>query len=104
MVISSTSTDAVIIHAVSPLLGVGVAGACANAAAAVRQSSDAVIANVAIRRGFPTVMRYASKSLRRIELVAGEHQIALSSVSPVRMRTVWSIDETKILPSPICPV
>jgi hypothetical protein len=26
------------------------------------------------------------------------------SVSPVRMRSAWSIGVTKILPSPICPV
>src|SRR4029453_13162026 len=69
---SSTSTDAVIIQAVSPLLGTGGVGACANADAAARQNNDAVIAVAAIRREVPTVMRSASKSLRRIELVAGE--------------------------------
>src|SRR5262245_53554043 len=39
-----------------------------------------------------------------VVLAVREDQIALSSVSPVRTRTAWSIAETKILPSPIWPV
>ncbi len=35
---------------------------------------------------------------------AVENQSASLSVSPVRMRSAWSIGVTKILPSPICPV
>jgi hypothetical protein len=62
MVISSTSTEAVIIHAVSPLFGVGAGvGACASAAAAVSATRVAAAAKAANRRKLQNFMCRASK-------------------------------------------
>ncbi len=97
MVISSTSTVAVIIQAVSPLLTVGAAQRRIGGAASPTSERGAIPREAHV---FDVMVKCTPVTCVRLRVL----QSASASVSPVRMRTAWSIGKTKILPSPIWPV
>src|SRR5262245_41978137 len=129
MVIISTSATEVSIQAVSPEFGVQLTcilasqaggGASAGAAAGVSVAAGGACANDTsttrtLTKAAKSSPQARARSPAREDLLNvmvltpvrrhwGEAHRAAASVSPVRMRTAWSIPNTKILPSPIWPV